>query len=161
MNKISIIWEVLRCIFEVLVILLDFPAFIWYGWLDVLENDGHCGAQDDGTFDTYGIYMQLALGILFYLSLSIVYELYFLPARIYEHCYEKSKGFTTASNCQFFFFQVICYVRKLAVELPILLLTALLLTETKKWFFVAVLGATIVVNLCLIYLFPKICLRCE
>ena len=70
-------WEVLRCIFEVLVILLDFPAFIWYGWLDVLQNDGHCGGQvlslsevgDEKT--TYGIYMQLALGVLFYLSLTI------------------------------------------------------------------------------------------
>ena len=44
-NCISIAWEILRCIFEFAVILLDVPAFIWYGWLDVLENDGHCGGD--------------------------------------------------------------------------------------------------------------------
>ena len=44
-NCISIVWEILRTIFEFTVILLDFPAFIWYGWLDVLENDGHCGIE--------------------------------------------------------------------------------------------------------------------
>ena len=68
---ISIAWEALRCIFEVTVILLDFPAFIWYGWLDVLQKDGHCGGLDVDGRTTYGIYMQLVLGILFYLSLSI------------------------------------------------------------------------------------------
>ena len=41
-NCISIVWEIQRCLFEFLVILLDLPAFIWYGWLDVLQNDGHC-----------------------------------------------------------------------------------------------------------------------
>ena len=44
-NCISISWEILRCIFEFTVILLDVPALIWYGWLDVLENDGHCGGD--------------------------------------------------------------------------------------------------------------------
>ena len=44
-NCISISWEILRCIFEFTVILLDVPALIWYGWLDVLKNDGHCGGD--------------------------------------------------------------------------------------------------------------------
>ena len=61
-NNVSIAWEILRCIFEVCVILFDFPAFIWYGWLDILQKDGHCGGEamtiteiEDRT--TYGIYM--------------------------------------------------------------------------------------------------------
>ena len=49
----------------------------------------------------------------------------------------------------------------MATELPILLLAVALLTATKKWFFVALFFATVVVNLCLVYLFPKICMRCE
>ena len=45
--------------------------------------------------------MQLALGVLFYLSLTIMHELWFLPARIVELWYERKKGFTQATNCQF------------------------------------------------------------
>ena len=56
-NKISIAWEVMRCIFEFSVILLDFLAFVWYGWLDVLQRNGHCGQSDSDSPDTYGIYM--------------------------------------------------------------------------------------------------------
>ena len=41
------------------------------------------------------------------------------------------------------------------------MLAAALLTATKKWFFLAVLGATIIVNFCMIILFPLLCMRCE
>jgi len=40
--------------FDFLVILLDVPAFVWYGWLEVFKNDGLC-AGDSGTM--YGIWM--------------------------------------------------------------------------------------------------------
>ena len=131
---------------------------MWYGWLDVLQQDGHCGHVDS---TQYGIHMQLALGVLFYVSLTFVQELYYLPARIYEHCYEKKAGLTDATNCQFFCFQLIAYLQKLFMELPILILAVVLLTVTKKWFCAAVLGATVLVNLALIYIFPKCCMRCE
>ena len=155
-NAISILWEVQRCIFEFVVILLDFPAFIWYGWLDVMRNDGHCDQDSQ-----YGIWMHLALGVLFYLSLTIVNELWYLPTRLYEHCYERKMGFTEATNCQFSIFQIFSLGSKIITELPILILAAALLTATKKWFFVALFGATIVVNLLLVYIFPKCCMRCE
>ena len=64
---ISILYYVLNFIFEFSVIFFDIPAYIWYGWLDVLRNDGHCSTTvannntdaamaADGTH-TYGIYM--------------------------------------------------------------------------------------------------------
>jgi len=39
-------------IFDFIVILLDVPAFIWYGWLEVLNKDGHCDKDS-----SYGIWM--------------------------------------------------------------------------------------------------------
>ena len=74
---------------------------MWYGWLEVMETNGHCGLQDDGSKDSYGIWMHLPLGILFYITLTVLFELWFLPARIFEHCYEKKKGFTNANGCTF------------------------------------------------------------
>ena len=88
-------------------------------------------------------------------------ELYYLPARIYEHCYERSKGFSEASNCQFACSQLIMYFQRLSLELPIILLASYLLTLTKLWFFAALFGGTIVVSLGLTYIFPKLCMRCE
>ena len=69
------------------VILLDFPAFVWYGWLDVLRDDGYCGG-DSGT--TYDIYYQLALGTLFYITLLSCQVIFRIPFTLAEHCYEKS-----------------------------------------------------------------------
>lgn len=57
--------------------------------------------------------MQLALGILFYISLSLLNELWYLPTRFYEHCFERRKGFTEATNCGFFCFQIIVFFQKL------------------------------------------------
>jgi len=64
---ISILFYILTFIFEFCVIYFDIPAYIWYGWIDVLRNDGHCklmvannetdaAMAADGTH-TYGIYM--------------------------------------------------------------------------------------------------------
>ena len=54
LNNFDIYGLVSDMIFDFVVILLDIPALIWYGWLEVLVSNGHCGG-DSGT--TYGIYM--------------------------------------------------------------------------------------------------------
>ena len=67
-------------VFDFLVVLFDVPAYIWYWWLEVLVQTGYCGG-DSGT--TYGIYKQLVLGMLFYMSLRIL--------KIIWHTYGNSK----------------------------------------------------------------------
>lgn len=66
LNSIDLAWVFAYFIFDFTVILFDIPAFIWYGWLKVMQKDDHCGGDND---ETYGIYMQLAFGILFFISL--------------------------------------------------------------------------------------------
>lgn len=56
---------------------------------------------------------------------------------------------------------IIQFLAKVFLELPILILTVWILTETKQWFFAAAFGATFVVTMAIMYLFPIICLRCE
>ena len=34
-NCVDIIWHIANFVFDFAVILLDFPAFIWYGWIEV------------------------------------------------------------------------------------------------------------------------------
>ena len=65
-NSIDLVWVFANFIFDFMVILFDIPAFIWYGWLKVMQNDEYCGGDTD---KTYGIYMQLAFGILFFITL--------------------------------------------------------------------------------------------
>ena len=46
-NNLDLIWFSANFVFDFLVILFDIPALIWYFWLDVLQNDGHCGIEAD------------------------------------------------------------------------------------------------------------------
>ena len=50
--KLQLLFMVMDRIFNIVFIVIDLPAIVWYGWLEVLENDGHCGAGD-----TYDIWM--------------------------------------------------------------------------------------------------------
>ena len=34
-NSVDIIWHIANFIFDFVVMLLDFPSFIWYGWIEV------------------------------------------------------------------------------------------------------------------------------
>jgi hypothetical protein len=63
---VDILFEFFYLIFDFLTILLDFPSFVWHGWLEVFHKDEICGG-DTGT--SYGIYMHLALGVLFYVTM--------------------------------------------------------------------------------------------
>ena len=94
----------LHFVIDFLVILLDAPAFIWYGWLKVLNVDGHCG---DNT--KYGIWAQLWLGILFYLALRTLKTLVLTPLRAFENAYKKKNGLSEQTWCQFACFSVIIY----------------------------------------------------
>lgn len=42
MNTIDLLWPIQRFIFEFIVTLLNIPAFLWYGWLAVLQRRGSC-----------------------------------------------------------------------------------------------------------------------
>ena len=50
-NNLDLIWFTANFVFDFSVILFDIPALVWYGWLDVLLKDGHCG---DNAYDVYG-----------------------------------------------------------------------------------------------------------
>ena len=56
---------------------------------------------------------------------------------------------------------IIQFLSKVFIETLILILTVWILTETKQWFFAAAFGATFLVTMTLMYLFPIICLRCQ
>ena len=46
-NNLDLIWFTANFVFDFCIILFDIPALVWYGWLDVLQNDGHCGIEAD------------------------------------------------------------------------------------------------------------------
>ena len=66
-------------VFDFSIIWLDIPALVWYFWLDRSVDWGWCGG-DNGT---WGVYMQLVNGILFYLSLRLMKILWHTPGNSY------------------------------------------------------------------------------
>ena len=96
-------------IFDFVVILLDIPALIWYGWLEVLVSNGHCGG-DSGT--TYGIYMQLVLGILFYITLRGLKTIFHTPMMIYQLRYQQQMGFWRKGCLSLLMQRILSFVSK-------------------------------------------------
>ena len=68
-NGVDIAWVIANFIFDFCVILFDVPAYVWYGWLEVLRTTGQCGPQTNEGGLQYDIWAQLYLGLLFYISL--------------------------------------------------------------------------------------------
>ena len=93
LNNIDIVFFLLLFVFDFSVILLDVPAFIWYGWLSVFESDGTCDKD-------FGPYSQLGIGVLWYLSLKGIRELWTKPIRYYEMTYDRKKGLADSTCCQ-------------------------------------------------------------
>mmetsp|Transcript_9330 Transcript_9330/g.11419 ORF Transcript_9330/g.11419 Transcript_9330/m.11419 type:complete len:175 (-) Transcript_9330:777-1301(-) len=154
-NNIDIVWLVADFIFDFLVILLDLPSFVWYGWLKVLKNDDECSVVD-----SHGIWDQLYLGILFYLALKTVKELYLTPIRRYETTYNNKMGISDQNCCRFVYMSLVEFLLKVLTELPILIFAVIALTLSKKFFFVVAFCLTslvLIVRLC----FVPLCMRCE
>jgi hypothetical protein len=42
LNRIDFLWPTAHFVFDFLMILLDVPAFIWYGWSKILYQNGNC-----------------------------------------------------------------------------------------------------------------------
>lgn len=98
-NTVDILFELYYWLFDFLVILLDAPSFIWHGWLKVLNNDEICGVKHD---TVYGIYMHLALGVLFYITIKTLKELLKLPLFAYETIIDRRYGLANTSCLSFF-----------------------------------------------------------
>ena len=84
-----------------------------------------------------------------------------LVFKIIEASYEKRNGFSEQTWCQFSIFTFIGFARELLTELPVLLIATLVLSLTKKLFFLACIGLTILVFIVYIWLYPLICMRCD
>ena len=128
-------------VFDFTVIWLDIPALIWYFWLKFLVERGECGG-DNGTF---GIYMQLVMGIPFYVSLRLLKVLWHTPGNSYILVYLQKMGKWRKGCCSIFMHRVMTFFKKTMMELPLLIIAAVVLTLSKKYFFVAVLAATVIV----------------
>lgn len=126
---------------DFVIILIDAPAFVWYGWLDVMRKNDHCGPGDE-----YGIYVELALVILWYLTFKFIKEFLLTFVRFYEMTYERKNGYSEATCCSFVIIQIIVFFQKLFNELPILILAAAVLTAVKIWFFAVVFASSALVN---------------
>ena len=135
-------------------IFFDVPALIWYGWLQVLSELGMC---EDGDDDTYGIWMQPQIGLLFYLSYYGAMALLLSPFRCWESFYLRRHGKNKGTCCVYTInqFRRFLHVNILG-EMLALYAAAYLLTAVEEYFFIAVFGATLIAMLYLIYIKPKL-----
>ena len=128
--------------FDFLIILFDVPAYIWYWWLDVLVQTGYCGG-DSGT--TYGIYKQLVLGMLFYMSLRILKIIWHTYGNSKILRYLQEKGFWRKGWVPIIMQRILSCASLTFKELPILIMGAVVLTLSKKNFYIVVIAATAIV----------------
>lgn len=94
-NFFDILFKTMTFLFDFFAILFDIPAMIWYGWLQVLAENGHC---DDGP---YGIWMQPQIGLLFFLTYYTAYTLYLLPLRYCDTLNDRKYGMNKGNCCSF------------------------------------------------------------
>ena len=78
------------------VILFDVPAFIWYGWLEVLYEDEVCGQGEMP--DQYDIWEQPLLGMLFLITFYFLWDFYSAIVLSFLECYQVKHGLSEA-NC--------------------------------------------------------------
>ena len=67
--------------FDFFIILSDMPAVVWYWWLQHFVKKGKCG---DMSGTTYGVYMQLTVSALLYLTLRLFKILWHTPGNSYQ-----------------------------------------------------------------------------
>ena len=118
------LWKIVEPGFYFVMVLLDVPSFVWHGWLEILNKDGRCGGES-GIF--YGVFGQLGLGCLFYLTLRLMRAIFVLPLAFAETQYEKRSGFSKSTCLQFVCSRLKQLFFQLGTELPYLVLMDLVL----------------------------------
>ena len=153
-NKSNFIWTFAYFLIDFSVILLDAPAFVWYGWLKVFKDTERCG---ETTATSYGIYMQLALAILFYITMKLIKEIWLTFFRAYDTIIYRRHGLSETTSCQFICQTVVSFFLTAFFECPLMILTAALITWLGNYFALATIVATFLVSMIQIYVFPKVC----
>ena len=120
----------------------------------MLNNDEICGDQHD---TVYGIYMHLALGVLFYVTIKALKELLKLPLFAYETIVDRQYGLANTSCLGFFKTHMIDLFVKLFREGPFLVLAAALLILTKEFFFLIIIAGVALYLVFEIFIFPRFC----
>ena len=87
------------------------------------------------------------IGVLWYLSLKGMRELWVKPIRYYEMTYDRKKGFAETTCCQWACQNLMQFVTAAFTELPIVLIGALALQAFERYFFAAVLVLTGFINI--------------
>ena len=138
-------------LFDFLAILFDVPALIWYGWLKVLAQDGHC---DDSVF---GIWFQPYIGVLFLLSYYTVKMIVMLPFKYADMVNERANGLSKG-NCRSFLLTEIVgkfLMQRVLNEMVLFYVASLILTAVEEHFYAVAFGVTLIVMLYTLFILPK------
>ena len=101
-----------------------------------------CGGES-GT--TYGIYMQLPLAALLYLTLRLMKILWHTPGNSYQLMYLQKMGFWQPGCLSIVMQRISSFLSLTLMELPILIIAAFVLTLSKEFFCLWVIAAAIIV----------------